>query len=245
MIRFTLLVALLFTSFMLLGQVEDRTETNCDGESRSIYGVGMEGKPLLVAAKGLDCSICMNLAPDVRDFADQYDEQIEVWGAMQNLYNPENPTCVGVENWENDYSWTTIFTFLDSEDFWRYQGGLPDYHVIHPVTHEAVYIGSNWTEASNATLELLSLGLAPIDNGIGHVQAIAQNGELQLLIDGGVPGTLNVEVVTVIGQQIAEYRVSITAGPQRFAFPFDQRGGVYLLRATQHGHAVVRKFAVR
>ena len=230
---------------LALAQVQDRTETNCDGEMRSVHQVGDEGKPLIIATKGLDCSTCMSHAPAVGDFAEDYAGQIEVWGAMTYLYSPNDPTCPAVADWESDYGWTNIFTFLDLAEYWVEGGGLPDYRVIHPQTHEEVYLGPSWDDARDEALELLSLSIANIDNGIQQLSVVARDGQLQLWIDGGNPGKLQVEVLTIIGQRVAEFQTNITSGAQRLEFPFNEKEGVYLLRAIQDGQPVVRKFTIR
>src|SRR6056297_2650578 len=223
-------------------QVEDRTETSCDGAMRSVHQVGDEGKPLIIATKGLDCSTCMNSAPTVGDFAESYAGQIEVWGAMTNLYASDDATCPEISDWESAYGWTNIFTFPDVAEYWVEGGGLPDYRVIHPETHEQVYLGPLWNSARDAALELLSLSVANINNGIQKLSVVARDGQLNLWIDGGMPGDLQIEVLTIIGQRVAQFQTNITSGTQRLEFPFSEKEGVYLLRAVQEGQPVVRKF---
>ncbi len=118
-------VFLLSFPALLFGQVDDRTENGCDGTARSVYQVGDEGKPLLIASDGLDCSICMNHAPDVRNFANDNQGTIEVWGAMSYLYSNAIPTCANVEQWNTAYNWTTIFTFVDLDEFWPLRASRP------------------------------------------------------------------------------------------------------------------------
>jgi ribosome maturation factor RimP len=222
-------------------QIPDRTETDCDGVSRSIYEVLDQGTPLIIAAKGFDCSTCMGHAPGVAAFSQTYAGQIEVWGAMNYLYNPATPTCLAVENWNNAYNWTNIFTFADVADFWL-GTGLPIYRVVNPETKEVAYQGPNWNTASAMAIELLlSMGISePLRLENSYVNAFGEN--LKLFLEGAETGKLNFRVLNMLGQQIAQHEMVVTEEKQQFDLPFYQETGVYLFQITQNDRTISGKF---
>lgn len=75
-------------------QVQNYSYTDCGGYSENVYDIIGAGKPLLIASTGLDCSICMGDAPDVKTFSEQHPE-VRVWGAINNRYTTVQPTCLG------------------------------------------------------------------------------------------------------------------------------------------------------
>jgi Zn/Cd-binding protein ZinT len=66
----------------LSAQVADKSVTDCNGNTNSIYAVLNSGKVLVVTSSGLDCSICMSAAPAIQAYAAQNSANIEVWGSM-------------------------------------------------------------------------------------------------------------------------------------------------------------------
>jgi hypothetical protein len=227
-----------------MAQISDRTETNCNAESRSIYEVGAAGRPLIVASKGLDCSICMNSAPAVGAFAESYAGQIEVWGAMANRYNPADPTCEGVAAWESNYDWTNIFTFLDLEEYW-FGIGFPTYHVIHPETHEVVYQGGNWNTASNTAISLLeSLSANDLQALFPLATVHAINDEIYVQIQDRVAGAVDLEVFNIAGQLLVRETVRNIDGQLNIHFPFTGQSGIYFLRIGHKGQQASLKFFV-
>jgi hypothetical protein len=126
---YTLLI--LLVSLPGFTQVADRTETDCNNTSQSIYGVLGTGKALIVASEGLDCSICQGKAPGLQNWAAANSAKVQVWGAMTFTYNNNTPTCAQVSNWVNTYNWTSVFTFVDNNEFY-FQSGTPIYWVYSP-----------------------------------------------------------------------------------------------------------------
>lgn len=238
---------LCFVVFSLFGtgisaQVPNRTETNCAGFERSIYQVGDLGKPLIVASKGLDCSICMNGAPAVAAFAEAHFDEIEVWGAMSNLYNPAEPTCPGVGNWVETYAWNSVFAFRDLDEYWVGQG-FPTYYVIHPTTHEIIYEGPNWTLATDAAMDHV-LGIYDAASIEDAITVYATGGELKLSIIGLESGTYKMDVYNLSGLRVADFQTSVYADHKDFSIPFSGGDGIYILRIVKDGEQATKKFLV-
>jgi len=129
-VLYTLLTLAWFT-VTLQAQVANRTETDCNNQSRSIYNVLSTGKALLIASEGLDCSICQSKAPGLQNWAASNSSQVEVWAAMTFTYSSNAPNCAQVNNWVSNYNWSDIFTFIDQNEFY-FQSGTPIYWVYSP-----------------------------------------------------------------------------------------------------------------
>jgi hypothetical protein len=224
-----------------VGQILDRTETDCNGISRSVYQVAEEGKPLIIASKGLDCSTCMGQAPALSTFAQDYAGQIEVWGAMNYLYTSADPTCVAIANWENTYGWTNIFTFRDIEDYWV-GTGFPTYRVINQVTLEEVYFGPIWNSAKNAALGLLSLSVEDDSKNLENIRVVPNFNNIHVYLEGAAIGPLQFEVLNVVGQVIASTQLNVVDENQMLILPFQQQNGMYLYRIAQNGKVRSGKF---
>lgn len=138
-------------------QEPDATYTDCDDNMESIYGIIGQGTPLIIASKGLDCSICMGQAPALKTFSEAHPE-IRVWGAMSYKYSGAQPTCTGVNQWESDYAWTAVFMFADVNKDWE-GVGYPTYYVISPVDSTIQYEGSSFAQASAKALEFAPTGI--------------------------------------------------------------------------------------
>src|SRR5688500_4452207 len=100
----TLLPAFILFWIVASAQVADTSYTDCDGNTESIYGIIGQGTPLIIASKGLDCSICMGQAPGIQTFAAD-NPTVRVWAAMNNKYSTAQPTCTGANDWETTYAW--------------------------------------------------------------------------------------------------------------------------------------------
>jgi hypothetical protein len=194
---FTFLLAFLFAS--VYGQIENRTETNCEGESRTIYGVGDNGLPLIVASKGFDCSICIGQADDVIEFANEHVGQVEVWGAMNFLYSSATPECSDVESWNTTHNWgENIFTFTDDSDFWL-NSGTPRYYVIHPTTREVLYDLSSF---STATSIALSIGVTAVNDVLSESSFKVYQTQQGLVIEKDVELEGRLRIFNIVGQEV-------------------------------------------
>ncbi len=239
-----ILIAAVFAADTLFSQIADRTETDCDGNQRTVYDVGLEGKPLIIASKGLDCSICMSHANSVGIFANTYAGQIEVWGAMTFLYNQSIPTCTQVENWENSYNWNAVFAFVDADEYW-YGVGVPTYRVIHPLTQEEIYTAGNWTAASNAAIGILSLSSnnnKPLENI--NIKAHADGQSLHIQAENLQKAAFTVDVVNMVGQVVAKYELQSRNDSEKFKVDFSAKPGIYILQLSQLGNRTALKFVV-
>ncbi|MCZ4409540.1 T9SS type A sorting domain-containing protein [Cryomorphaceae bacterium 1068] len=232
---FTLILIAL--SAVATAQVDDRTETNCDGNMRSIYQVGDEGLPLIVASKGFDCSICISQADDVKEFADANEGIVEIWGAMTFLNPSSTPTCGNVAEWNSTHSWgETIFSFADVDEFW-FVGGTPRYYVIHPSTREIVYQGSSFSTASTTAL---GLGTTNTDNAIddGDFQVYQRNTGLVVKKPATLSGELR--IFNIVGQEV--FSTILNSETEQSILDFAPSEGVYISSFYSEGLQLSTKF---
>lgn len=193
---FTSCILLLLTT-CIFGQIDDRTETNCQGESRSIYEVGDAGLPLLIASKGFDCGICQNQADEVAEFAASHQGMVEVWGALTYTYSSAIPTCTQVNNWVQTYFWEDVFSFPDTEEFWL-ESGTPRYYVINPFTHEIAYEGPSFNTASSVSLSLVTT--STVDDDYLDLDIYYDGEAVRISSENNLTGTL--EILNVVGQKV-------------------------------------------
>jgi hypothetical protein len=176
-------IANLFLFGSLVAQNLNVSYTDCNGNSQALYEVLGSGKVLLIASKGLDCSICMNQAPANESFAAANIERISVWGAMSKRYSASIPTCTELNNWKTTYSWNNIFMFIDADK--NFEGdGYPTYYVISPVDSNIYFTANSFTTASQKATQLAdSLGLSTsIKNIVVNENNITLFNTAQLII---------------------------------------------------------------
>lgn len=231
-----ILILLVFT-IPSIAQIADRTETNCEGESRSIYQVGDEGQPLLVASKGFDCGNCQNQADNVIEFAQANAGNVEVWAAMINLYSSATPTCQNIANWNSTYSWDeTIFSFLDLDEHWLLTG-TPIYYVIHPSTRDIVYQGSNFSTASSTAL---SLGTTDVSNEVRNGNFRIYQGDQGIVVKkpSGLKGELR--IFNIVGQEV--FSAVLVGETDQLTLSFNTIDGIYIASFYSEGVQLSSKF---
>ncbi|MDZ7847681.1 MAG: T9SS type A sorting domain-containing protein [Owenweeksia sp.] len=143
----------LLATLPFLGQVPDKTVTDCNNFTQSIHGVFATGQVLMVVSNGLDCSICRGEAPSLQNFASQNSTNITVWGAMTNRYSGAIPPCSEVNTWVNDYNWNDIYSFIDSSQHW-FKFGTPRYYVYDPGDSSLAYEGISFSTAKQTARSL-------------------------------------------------------------------------------------------
>ncbi len=236
------ILSLFFFAFLTgYGQIENRTETNCSGESRSVYDVGDSGKPLIVASKGFDCGICQNQASAVKTWADNNADVVEVWGAMTFTYNSSAASCDDVNNWNSTHGWNeNIFSFPDQDEFW-FDLGTPRYYVIHPETHEVEYMGSSFNTATGIALELTTLSTDDLSETVEFKVWQSQEGVV-VELEESLSGELR--IFNLLGQQV--FNQTLRLNENRMVIPFSENEGIYILSLqTNSGEVTARRFAFR
>ena len=219
------------------GQVANKTVTDCNGDTRSIYGVLSTGKVLLVTSSGLDCSICMGAAPQVQSFAAANKGSVEVWGAMTFTYNSNNPTCTQVTGWVNNYSWTDVFAFSDDTRHW-FMTGTPRYIVYDPADSSKAYEGPSRSQAFQTATSLANtVGLEQRD--LDRVEVGNYAGGIRVFNLGE---STTAELISLTGKLIKSGRLSPDANQINTS---GLRSGIYLLRLqTGNNETLVRKVLV-
>jgi hypothetical protein len=215
----------------ITAQTPDHSYTDCDGTTESIYALLAQGRPLLIASAGYDCSICMGEAGAVRDFAAQH-PQVRVWGAMNYKYSGAVPECPAFYNWRTAYWWDNIFMFNDVDDDWQ-DVGYPAYYVISPADSLIVYQGANLNAAQAAALALVATSAPRAAAGIFKVSCSGR----QLLLSGW-PGICKdfckMKLITPDGKPVAvnEFPAS-PAAEISFMLPEAMAPGVYFLQIME------------
>lgn len=221
--------------------IDDRTETDCDGESRSVYEVTETGMSIIVASKGFDCSVCVSQADDVAEFANDNIGVVQVWAAMKYLYSNATPDCGDVNTWDNTHSWSNVFSFTDESGYWA-SNGTPFYQVIDPSTLEIAYSGPNFTNASLTALGLTTLSNSAIIREEGlRVNADGENLNIQFW--GNKLGVADMEVYNIVGQRMEKYTFDIKSGSNILSLPFISKDGIYISNiALNNGQKISLKF---
>ena len=230
-------------AFVAQAQVEDRTETDCDGNSQTIYEILETGKPLIIASKGLDCSICMGQADDLATFANNQ-PNIAIWGAMFYLYADEQADCPSVGSWVDTYSWENIFAFQDLEEFWAGEFGAPTYTVINPTTTEIVYSGGSFNTASNEALGLISVGLEEEFDKESFI-LFTKNGNLHIQINSSISGNGKIEVFNILGQDVFSKNFRLKESELILQTPFNQNSGIFIANLEINGNTYSKKFLLK
>lgn len=238
---YPLLFFLLYSALQLSAQVADRSVTDCNNNSKSIYSVLASGKVLLVSSEGFDCSNCKNGAAALQSFAAQYSAQIEVWGAMTFTYSSATPDCNDVNDWINSYGWSNIFTFIDAGEFW-FQSGTPRFTVYNPADTSIAYQGYNVTDARNIAQNLAAT-VHLKENFKKEFSLSYGDGIIRLI---NLPaGEVNVQLISITGK-LLKTRQIISANKAENLSVKNLQPGIYLVNVqNNNGFQAVRKIYLR
>jgi hypothetical protein len=142
--------------FLLNAQPLNTSVTDCNNVTKSIQTTLSSGKALIIAHKGVDCTICQGQAPSLQTWAAANKAKVEVWCALTWKYNPNtfNPACSATNSWVNTYNWTDIYTFPDyNRDC--LSSGTPRYYVYSPMDCTIVFSGGKSQAEARALQETL------------------------------------------------------------------------------------------
>lgn len=222
-------------------QVSNSVVTDCNNVTKKMHDVLGQGKVLIVASKGLDCSICKSQAPALQNFAFQNKPAIEVWGAMTFKSGTNTPNCSQVGTWVNDYSWTDIFAFVDSNRDW-FQTGTPRYYTIDPRDSSIAYAGFSSSAAQTEALNIVNaLSLSTAEFGtLDNVSAFFTSNALR---------------IEYLPNQNVEYRLIdltgklIVAGNNAAQTQIEENigllNGIYLLQLTNENGEITSQKIIR
>ncbi len=236
-----LYLALLFgASVALSAQVADKSVTDCNSTTKSIYTALATGKPLVVASKGFDCSICQGAASPLQNWASQ-NPGVQVWGAMTFNYSGNTPTCSNVSSWVGQYNWNNIFTFIDDTRHW-YKFGTPRYYVYDPSDSTIAYEGANQSTALS-TAEGLAATVGQPEVTQKPFSVSASNGSVSLF---NLPqGYTTVQVVSLTGNVVKTVNFSSPGDVEKVALE-NFSVGIYLVNVqNKSGFHTVRKVYLR
>ncbi len=231
---------LLGASIALSAQVADKTVTDCNSTTKSIYAALATGKPLVVASKGFDCSNCRSTAAALQNWAAQ-NTNVQVWGAMTFNYSSNTPMCSDVSAWVNQYNWTNIFSFIDDSRHW-YKFGTPRYYVYDPADSTIAYEGSSQSTALSTAAGLVTtVGQAEVVKKEFTVNA--SNATLSLF---NLPqGQTTVQVVSLTGNVVKTVNFNSPAAIETVSLD-KFSAGIYLVNVqNKNGFSTVRKVYLR
>lgn len=146
-------LVLLFSLTKTSAQNTIFSATDCSNVQKNSFDVFDDRKVLIVASVGIDCGACQNQATLLGTIANNLNDKIEIWGAMNFRYNNATPACGELTNWRNNYGWNNVFMFIDETDTWV-GDGFPTYHVIEPETKTIVQ-KTNSFQTAKATADAI------------------------------------------------------------------------------------------
>lgn len=221
-------------------KIPNATFTDCNGNTQAIYSVLATGKVLMIASKGLDCSICMSYAANFENFVATNDATIAGWGAMVYNYQTNTPTCSDVTSWNSTYGWSEIFSFVDAnKDF--LVSGTPRYYVVNPADSMLVYNGGNFNTAKQTALQYAS-SVSIEEDYFGDLKVFRQNDGIALQTSTSTVDDLSVVLYNIAGQQEQVWtELELGQSGYRLTVNKSLNSGVYLLRLTSHGKEVTKR----
>jgi len=180
---FALILTLIIFSATSIAQAPlNKTVYDCDSNSKNIQDVLGTGKALIIAHKGVDCSICKSSAGPLQTWAASNKSKVEVWGAMSYRYNPNSfkPECQKTKDWDSTYKWNDIFAFADSSRSWA-ASSSPRYYVYSAIDSSIVFQGSSRTVAQDSALNHSKISVSLNDlNEIDQFQLLYQSNQIIL-----------------------------------------------------------------
>jgi hypothetical protein len=223
---------LYFSILMLFGSaLYSQSYTDCAGNSEDLMAVLATGKPVLIASKGFDCSICVSQAPSIGQWASN-NPQVRVWGAMTFAFNAgATPNCNQTNTWISTHGWQDVFTFIDaSRDY--FMSGTPRYYVYDPVSGQEIYDGFSFTQASQAALGVASgVGLEEAN------QASVAVGEDYILLSN-INRPMDWRLMDLTGKILSNGNVIPSVGSFQIS-SLDLRSGIYLLMLDGIAHKLI------
>ena len=216
--------------------VPDASFTDCNGNSKTVYQALAAGKVLVVANAGTNCGICQSHAPGVATLANGNLNSIEVWGSITTKTGG-NPGCGALNSWVSTYSWTNVFSFLDSYKYW-FVAATPRYTVIDPADSSIAYAGGNWTTAQNTATQLAnSIGIKelPLVSGV-----YVSNSLLRLSLNEAVTNG-QVKMYDITGALLEQWQFSAEGKSIELPLSTSYNRGIYLLHIVINGKSDVKK----
>ncbi|MGB0175635.1 MAG: T9SS type A sorting domain-containing protein [Owenweeksia sp.] len=224
--------------------VQNETVTDCDNNSRSIYSTLAAGKVLMVASEGFDCSNCMSKAPGLQNWAAQHTNSIDVWGAMTFTYSGNTPNCTDVNDWKNKYSWTDIFTFIDSGRKW-FGAGTPQYFVYNPQDSSLAYQGFSESTARTTAENLANSTIGIRESINARAPFYVSQGEGFFQLNNLPLTTVQYQLFDLTGKVVKSQTFSDARDVQRISTN-DIKKGLYLVKVKGvNGFEAVKKVLVR
>jgi hypothetical protein len=213
--------------------IADASYTDCNSNTESIYGVLGNGKVLLVANAGTNCSICQGHAPGVASVADNNPSTIRVWGAITTK-SGGSVNCSSISSWVSTYNWSNVFSFADVNKDW-FSIGTPRYTVISPFDSTVAYSGSNWTTAKN-TAENLANSIGLVEDELKADIYFANN---QLHIEFGQQTTTgSLTVYNITGAKLESLNVQ---GSGAYVLNATLKPGIYFVHIRANGRETIKK----
>ncbi len=205
--------------------------TDCGGNSETLSQWLSAGTPVIVASKGVDCSICMSQAPQMGTFASN-NPQVRVWAAMTYRYTTQDANCGQVNQWVSSYGWGDLFAFADvNEDF---RTNYTPRYIVYDLDGTTAYDGPSFTTAGNTALGLVSgVGLS---EGSRNLFRVVRDGSRLSVV--GLPENqdLKFEIIDLAGRLVLS---GVLNSNQSSFSTSGLRSGIHLLRIAGEAHKVM------
>ena len=223
-------------TFAFAQAVPDASFTDCNGTTRSVYQALAAGKVLVVANAGTNCSICQGHAPSVANLANNNPNSIEVWGSITTKTGG-NPGCTALNSWVSTYSWTNVFSFLDSNKYW-FVTATPRYTVINPADSSIAYAGGNWTTAQNTATQLASAFSVEESKLVSKMAVLP----MAIRVSFSAPSKSGEAILyNITGAQLQHWVVPSGATTIELPLLRSPNRGLYLLRFSVGGKEAIEK----
>jgi len=205
--------------------------TNCAGSSENLQQWLSAGTPVLVASKGVDCSICMSQAPQLGTFASN-NPQVRVWAAMTYKYSNQDPSCTQVNQWSSSYGWADLFAFSDATK--AFKGSYSPRYQVYAPNGSLAYEGPSLDAASSTALGLVS-GIGIGENAVLHFSVHRGPSSLDIVgIEAGQ--TVAYELIDLAGRSLM--RGTLTDANAAISVQ-GLRSGIHLLKLGNEAHKVL------
>lgn len=203
------------------------TVYDCDSNSKNIQDVLGTGKALIIAHKGVDCSICRSSSGPLQTWAANNKSKVEVWGAMSYRYNPNSfvPACQKTKDWDSTYKWTDIFSFPDTGRSWA-ASSSPRYYVYSAIDSSIVFQGSSRTVAQDSALNHSTI-LVGIDE-LDKVKGLKINSQRDQLYISNLPEGMSELVIYDLNGRELKRKVSTSSETSINTAGIDK--GIYILQ---------------
>ena len=197
--------AVLLTS-ALAAQVNNYVETDCVGQSQTLWDAIADGRALVISPQPMDHAGCGTIAENFDNFTQAFEDKVTGWAAMS--LQAGSATCFDIDTFVEPFEYNNVFFFLDSAEFWRNEFEA-DWIVIDPADTSVAYAGENMEDAFHIA-HTLGPDFPPVSTGKNRFIADLNIGPNpfvdRLTIRTQGSETATVRIVNLMGETVYLWR---------------------------------------